>query len=156
MHCTWSSRCHRTSKTDLVPDLDEYPGVRELRRCMECDASRLRRWKDGFDSLVAACACQPVITMRDLLAVRPDIGVLERRAGGVLLRRAAMGWCAREPGARRVHGTALVPATVAAREHDRLLPGRPWPTSRQGACSRCTAGNRARRTAASSALACAS
>ncbi len=72
-----------------VPDFDEYPGVRELRRRMECEASRLRRWKDGFEALVAACACKPVATMSELLAFWLDIDVLEEAcdadAGGTRL-----------------------------------------------------------------------
>jgi hypothetical protein len=72
-----------------VPEFDEYPGVRELRRRMEREASGLRRWKDGFEALMAACACEPVATVRDLLAFWLDIDVLEEAcdadAGGTRL-----------------------------------------------------------------------
>lgn len=72
-----------------MPDFDEYPGVRELRRRMEREASRLRWWKDGFEALVAACACKPVATMSELLAFWLDIDVLEEAcdadAGGTRL-----------------------------------------------------------------------
>lgn len=72
-----------------VPELDEYPGVRELRRRMERDGSRFRWWKDGFDAVVVACIGQPVSTMSELLAFWLDVGVLEEAcdadAGGVRL-----------------------------------------------------------------------
>lgn len=96
----------------VTPDFDEYPGVRELRRRMERDASRLRWWKDGFEALVAACACKPVATMRELLAFWLDIDVLEEAcdAGGIRLcvemspptrvPRNSAGW-------RRVSGAEL-------------------------------------------------
>lgn len=72
-----------------VREFDEYPGVRELRRRMEREASRLRRWRDGFEALVAACAFEPVATMSELLAFWLDIDVLEEArdpdAGGTRL-----------------------------------------------------------------------
>jgi hypothetical protein len=72
-----------------VPDFDEYPGVRELRCRMELEATRLLRWKDGFEALVAACACKPVATMSELLTFWLDIDVLEEAcdadAGGTRL-----------------------------------------------------------------------
>ena len=48
---------------------------------MERDARRLQQWKNGFESLVTACACQPVATMRELLAFWLDIMVLEEACG---------------------------------------------------------------------------
>jgi hypothetical protein len=72
-----------------MPDFDEYPGVSELRRRVEREASRLRRWEDGFEALVAARACEPVATMRELLTFWLGIAVLEEAcdadAGGTRL-----------------------------------------------------------------------
>jgi hypothetical protein len=57
-----------------APDLDGYPGVRELRHRMESDAARLQRWRDGFESLVAVCDCKAVAAMSELLAFWLDSG----------------------------------------------------------------------------------
>lgn len=60
-----------------VPELDEYPGVCELRSRMERDSSRIQWRRDGFHSVVHACTHQPVSTMSELLAFWLDIYVLE-------------------------------------------------------------------------------